>query len=419
MTSNTPRNYLQLSILAFGACMIYTLPYLRYVFYDPLQGALGLDHGQFGLTMSVFGVFATLTYLPGGWLADRISPRKLLTFSYVTTGLMGFWLATWPPFWACAVIHGFWGVSTSLTFWAALIRATKDVAPADRQGSFFGLLESGRGLFSTVTNFLIVWLFTVFATPVIGLFWTVVVLSSLSVLSGLLTWLLFKDPAVLTPNPSIIKDFGRTIRSPMVWALSMIIFTAYFARCVGSFMTPYMTGVLLLSAGTAGALATTWNYVGQLLGGPLGGLTADRLGSRPLVVAAGFAGMTLAFLALALTSGGSVAVVLSVGFVILMFLSMFVVRGVYFALLEDMGIPSNISGAAIGLASLIGFTPEIFAYSLCGGVLDRYQAMGRAADGYQVLFLMGAGSVALGLIISLIVLARFRAARRAAAPAAA
>lgn len=411
---NQSRKYFNLAILAFGGAIIYLLPYLRYVLYTPLQEALNLSHSQFGFTMSVFGICATLTYWPGGWLADRISPRKLLTFSYISTGLMGFWLSTYPPYWANIVIHGFWGVSTSLTFWAAMIRATKDLASSDEQGRFFGLLESGRGLFATAFTFFVVWLFGGFAVASLGLYWSIVTLSGATVLVGLLTWFAFQDPAELVPGKSVLKDIGCTLKSPMVWGLSIIIFTAYIARCLGSFMTPFLTDVMLVSVTTAGLLATTWNYVGQFVGGPAGGFLADKIKSRPLVVMGGFVLMCAGFASLWLTPANQAYAGLAVAFIILVFLSMYVVRGVYFALLDDMKIPAEISGASIGLASLIGFTPEIFVYSWAGGVLDRAKESGDLTSGYQSLFLAGMGATALGLLTAVLLLMKIRSLKSSA-----
>ena len=419
MSESKKRKYLSLTILAFGGAMIYTLPYLRWVLWTPLRQALALTETQFGFTMSVFGIFATLTYWPGGWLADRISPRKLLTFSYVTTGLMGFWLSTFPSYWASVVIHGVWGVSTSLTFWAAMIRATKDLAASDEQGRFFGLLESGRGFFSMVVNYAVVWFFGVFAAPATGMHWVIIVLSIGALSAGLVTWTTFKDPAELTPNPSILKDMGETLKSPMVWALSLIIFTAYVARCLVGYMTPYLTEVMLVSAATTGLLATSWNYIGQFAGGPSGGLIADKIKSRALVVSIGFAIMVALFLIIYFIPGQPEFKAAIMGLVMLLFITLYAVRGVYFALLDDMGVPPQICGAAIGLASLIGFTPEVFVYTWAGSVIDKYKAVDQLADGYGVLFLAGAGAELVGLITALVVLVKIRTAKRALVPAAA
>ncbi len=48
------------------------------------------------------------------------------------------------------VIFALCGVTTTLTFWAALLKITRDFGKNDGQGKAFGGLEGGRGLAATV-----------------------------------------------------------------------------------------------------------------------------------------------------------------------------------------------------------------------------------------------------------------------------
>lgn len=61
------RKWITVAILATAAGIIFfELPYMRYTFYDPLRGGLGLTHEQFGELMSFYGTLAFIFYLPGG-----------------------------------------------------------------------------------------------------------------------------------------------------------------------------------------------------------------------------------------------------------------------------------------------------------------------------------------------------------------
>lgn len=202
MTQNDKRRYFNLFILAWGSGFIYLLPYLRYQFYEPLQKALAVDHTHFGLSMSTYGIVAMLTYWPGGWLADRVSPRKLLTISYTVTGLVGLYFSTFPSFIMGVVVHGLWGMSTTLTFWAALIRTTKDMAGEEEQGRFFGLLEGVRGLISTLAAFLVAAVFASFTDEIQGLRWAIIIMGIGCLSAAMLTWFSFKDPKEIIPKPS-------------------------------------------------------------------------------------------------------------------------------------------------------------------------------------------------------------------------
>lgn len=89
-------------------------------------------------------------YVLGGPLADRLSPRKLISASLVVTAMGSLYMATIPSFDGLRVLFGFWGVSTVLAFWAPLIRATREWAGEDEQGRAFGVLDGGRGLASAL-----------------------------------------------------------------------------------------------------------------------------------------------------------------------------------------------------------------------------------------------------------------------------
>lgn len=135
---------LLLLILAGGA--IYELPYLRYYYYDALQAALGLNHTQYGTLMTAYGVTAMICYFPGGWLADKFSCKKLMVFALLATSALGFYFATFPSYLISLLIHILWGITTSLIFWAAMLKATRMAGGSEIQGKLFGILEGGRGL---------------------------------------------------------------------------------------------------------------------------------------------------------------------------------------------------------------------------------------------------------------------------------
>lgn len=396
MIANDRTRYLRLFILAWGSGFIYLLPYIRYTFYDPLQKALGLDHTAFGVSMSAYGMCALVTYWPGGWLADRVSARKLLSFSYLSTGLLGIYFASYPSYVMTIVVHGAWGFCTTLTFWAAFIRATKDMAGEAEQGKFFGLLEGIRGLVSTLASFAVVAIFAKFAVEQDGLTWSLYFISIGTITAAVLTWFFFEDSKALEPSESLLQDVVSTFKSPLVWAVAIIVFSCYGAMAIGSYMTPYLTEVMGVSVTSAAFWATFWTYGCQFLAGPVGGLIGDKVGSRPNVL----------FICFGLLSATAVCIYLSpvdtswaqtmIFLFIAMFAAMYAIRGVYFTLIEDLKIPSATSGAAIGFASVIGFAPDAFMYTWAGNILDTHKGV----EGYKILFGASAGLSVLGTVVA-------------------
>ena len=76
----------------------------------------------------------------------------------------------------------------------------------------------------------------------------------------------------------------------------------------------------------------------------------------------------------------------------------YALRILYFAALEEARIPLAITGTAVGLISLVGYTPDIFAGPMMGLLLDNTPGEG----GHIHVFMMLSGFATIGLIASII-----------------
>jgi MFS family permease len=63
-------------------------------------------------------------------------------------------------------------------------------------------------------------------------------------------------------------------------------------------------------------------------------------------------------------------------------LTIYALRGIYFALLDEQGVPTAVTGTAAGAASLIGFTSDVYMPVVSGAILDKFPGL----PGYRVLF---------------------------------
>jgi hypothetical protein len=93
--------------------------------------------------------------------------------------------------------------------------------------------------------------------------------------------------------------------------------------------------------------------------------------------------------------------------VVLIAVAVYALRGIYFSLLEQGGIPFAVTGTATGIVSVIGYTPDIFMPVLGGMILDANPG----ADGYQNLFLVTAALSFVGLVAAYIVYRKIQATR--------
>jgi predicted MFS family arabinose efflux permease len=398
-TSNKKR-YFILLILCLGATAIYFLPYLRWTYYDPLKEALGLTHTQFGAITSAYGITSMIFYFPGGWFADRISARKLLTFAFAVTGLLGFYFGTYPSYTMCIIINLIWGLVATLTFWAALIRATRELAGKDEQGKFYGLLEGGRGLTTVIISTAVLAIFAKLGSGVAGLTVVINIYSAVCVIAAILTWFFVEDSKTVEQNNALWEDIVKVVKMPAVWLLAVIVLTNYSVYLGSTYLTPYVTEIFGATVAISALLAIVRTYGLQLFGGPIGGFIADKVGSTTKVITWCYVLMAVTVGIFLVVPGKSSLLYLLVVNMIVFGAAVFAMRGIYFASMEEVKIPLALTGSAVGFASMIGFTPDIYMNLLAGHLLDTYQGM----MGYKMLFVVMLLFVAVGLIASILLL---------------
>ncbi len=401
------RRWLIMICLCLSGGIIYLLPYLKEVYYYPLLEALQLTNTRLGVLMGVFGATAMLSYLPGGWLADKISPRKLITLSMLSTGIAGSYYATFPSYQVSIAIHAFWGISVTLTFWAALIKATRNWAPPAQQGRAFGILESGRGLVEVLSSTALLALFAKLGSGTLSLSWVIIIFSIMNILVGLMAWFLLKDSARDTSDE--VKDKAkiglqeiiRVLKMPAVWLISIIIFAAYSAYSGSYYFTPYATDVFGMSIVFGGALGIGKMWIRPLFA--LGaGFLADKIGASR-AVALSFVILIMSFSLFAVTPGKPDLVIILVVNTAIASAAIFALRGIYFATFEEAGIPLAITGTVTGIVSVIGYAPDIFIPLVGGALLDSHPG----PLGYRYLFICIALLCIMGLLAAYIILRKF------------
>lgn len=398
--TGSKRRYISLLIICLGAASIYFLPFIRWTYYDPLKEALGLTHTQFGTLMSAYGITSLIFYSPGGWLADRFSARKLAAIALAITGILGFYFATYPSFTACLIINLLWGMAATLTFWSAMIKITRDLAGEDEQGKFFGLLEGGRGLATILTSLAVLALFTRLGSGIAGLTAVINIYSALCIVSAVLAWFFVEDSKHTGKRGAVWEDTVEVLKMPQTRLLAVIVLTCYSVYIGSTYLTPYITEVFKATVAISAFLAIIRTYGLQLLGGPLGGFVADKVGSVSKVITWCFAAMAVTVGIFLLSPGDPGLIYLIVINMLVFGTSVFAMRGIYFASMEEVKVPVTLTGAVVGFASVVGYSPDVFMNPLAGYLLDSYPGVA----GYKMLFAVMLVFTLAGLIASLFLL---------------
>ncbi|MBC8999541.1 MFS transporter [Pseudomonas sp. N40(2020)] len=387
--SDKGSRYFQLMLLVLAAGAIYPILYLRQVYQTTMLEVFQISHSELGYLYSMLGTIFLLSYLPSGWLADRIAPRFLIFFSLVATGALGLWYSTAPSMTGLMIIFGCWGLTTGLTFWASVLKRVKMIAHHTEQGRFFGILDGGRGLVEALLATVALALFA-FATETRGEstaegFKQVVYLYAFTCIAIGCVLVLIKDPKSMEDTPAVekgkfnlLQDLTTLVKIPELWLVTAIVFCGYHI-----FWATYSFSDYLQGGGLTAVMAGTITTI-KLWMRPLGGIGGGWLGDKFSNISVLIVALLLASLAMiglivfpALNSMG-----LLIATVIFIGLMTYAIRGLYWAILDSCDIPLRITGLAIGIVSVVGYMPDAFIPLINGYLTEHYPG----ALGYQLYF---------------------------------
>ena len=78
--------------------------------------------------------------------------------------------------------------------------------------------------------------------------------------------------------------------------------------------------------------------------------------------------------------------------------AVFALRGLYYAMMEAGRVPFGDTGSAVGIVSVVGYTPDVFMGPLMGVLLDRWPG----EPGHQYVFAVLSLSAIVGLLASIL-----------------
>ena len=349
---------------------------------------MGCTNEQLGSLMTYYTIALTISYLPGGWIGDRFNPKPVLLASIFGQAVLSFlFMFTYQSYTMSVIIWCLMALTGGFAFWPSLMKGIRMTGSDEEQGRIFGIFEALNGLASLLLSFVMLGIMAIAGAGdlVTGFKSAVASMGVLSLVSGILV-------LVLMP-----KNAAYGAASPGVWIMSILVWCYVTISAVASYLTPYSTNVLGMSAVLASSIGTIRTYGCRLVGGPLGGYIADKAFksvSKEQVLGQAACAVTLGlFLVLPTGISGGLLVVL----LLLVGVAMFLCKGTYFSVQPELGIPTNVSATAVAIATLIGYLPDMFVHTMFGKWIDTY---GEA--GYTRIFIYGIGTAVLGIIAALL-----------------
>lgn len=374
---------------------IFLLPFiLMRVFKPVIREAFVISDAQIGEAQALYGITAVLSYLFGGFIADKWEARKLLSISLMLTAFGGFWMTSIPTIFTLKMLYAFWGVSTILFFWASLIKATRQWGNEHNQGLSFGLLDGGRGFFAATIALsgagILTFFFPqkgieiTFEHKVQTLQYIIGSITCIVFLVALLVWkVLPKESAKFESTKEFQFNFKKAfalMKQPKVLYHSLIIFCAYCAYKLTGVYGTYAKDVWQFTLEEATYFAVFIQYLRPLAAISIGWI-ADKFVPSKLIIP-GFSVLILTSTLLGLGLDSSSSIFLAFTTFVFMAFGTYSLRGLYFAIIEETKTPIQFTGTLVGIISVVGFTPDIFMSLFNGYMLGKNPTIAE----YQNLF---------------------------------
>ena len=378
------KTLLRFIIIVTNSQIIYSFYAVRSVLYNPFIETLGVSNAQFGILMGLIGAMSTFGNVPLGWIQDRFSARKVLAVDSLIVGCVGLFIALTPVtnfsiLFPCFILLGLF---TEPLYWATVLKSVRATAKEDTQATAFGFLEFGRGLLEFIQNGLCIVIYTVLGGTVFGMKTVMVFNAGVTLFSAALVWLIVPEEGPSQSGTGAGKTkvaftgLIKALKMPEIWLTGIAASCVYATyTAVNTYFVPCLQSVYLLPAALVGVFGLANTSVIRFAAGPLSGIFADQ----KFKTSAHW--MRFCYVILAILLAGALVMPRSSSFVIpamvlLMVISVscFLIRGVYFAPIGEANVPAEMGAAAMSVASFIGYSPQLWGYAAFGTIIDRFES---------------------------------------------
>ena len=196
----------------------------------------------------------------------------------------------------------------------------------------------------------------------------------------------------------MVADFLMIMKQPATWLVAISIFAVYSFLTTLTYFTPYFTDVLGVAVTFSGGVAILRQHGMTLLGAPIGGILNDKVGS-PSKVLLGVYAIGILGLGYLLVADAGVAAQLLIALTLIMSAAVYIGRGAYYATITEAGVSRNLTASTIGIAAAVGFSPDLFQFTLFGYWLDTL-----GTQAYTYMFIFQAVVLVIGALAALKIL---------------
>lgn len=159
----------------------------------------------------------------------------------------------------------------------------------------------------------------------------------------------------------------------------MAALAAFIISCVifvyqgGAYLVPYISDAYGMTPDQTAVIGMIRAYFLAFIISPFAGLVADKIGSSLKVMASFFTLGALITASFIFIPHDSHFLILLITLVLLLGALTFGMRGIMYAQVNEIRIPKEFTGTAMGILICIGFSPEAYVHLIFGYLLDTYK----------------------------------------------
>lgn len=398
------KDIIRLIVLGMCGGTIYLLPYMKYYFFNQMVESTGTSGQALGYLVTIFAVACLFLLLPGGILADRLSSKKCIFWSLISTTLLTIVYAfTYHSYTVSLIIWFLLAFSSIFLAWPAIMKTVRTIG-GERTSTAYSIYYAANGLTGALAGYITIKVYGMMAAnhAASGFFWSVMVSAIANAAVAFLLLYLLRDIKEIIDGKSgklpTLQDSYSVMKMPVIWLIAIVMFCTYSLYVGVTFFTPYLTSAFGISDEISGTLSLVRSYIFMSLT-PLTGIIADRWMKSTLkwFTIAGPVAIICLIAVIAIGENSNMIVPI----MILTMVAAFFVCTLYasmFSIMSECKIPLSIAGTAIGLVSIFSYTPDIIIQPLFGYFVDNNQ--------YLLIFISLAAMGALSLVSCLLLLRR-------------
>ena len=189
----------------------------------------------------------------------------------------------------------------------------------------------------------------------------------------------------------------KALKCRSIWLVSFNIFLVYSVYCGLTYFIPFLEDAYALPATLVGVYGIINQYGLKMVGGPVGGFLADKaLHSTTKYLRIGFVIVAIILGIFSFLPHESMGIAAGMTITLCISACVYSMRAVYFAPMDEVSVPREITGSAMSMASFIGYLPGAFMYAVYGGILDSFSGL----SGYRIVFIIMTVFAVCGVLLS-------------------